>query len=183
MIKGREMKKLLISISVLVVFIVGGCATSSSPKPEASLNQQTTVKFPSDAAEYQKSCDLNNAEGCKKLGDLYRYGKGVKKDKLQEKKYYHKACDLKNGTGCTALGIYYGEAISPEKDRVKSSKYYRKGCDLNEPAGCFYLAIYYLNGEGVKKDPHKAKNLFKKACDLNFSMGCQFYSSLKSQGY
>lgn len=49
---------------------------------------------------YQKSCDLNSADGCYKMAVYYNIGYGVSQDINKAKELYKKACDLKNNSAC-----------------------------------------------------------------------------------
>ena len=50
---------------------------------------------------YQKSCDLNSADGCYKIAVYYNVGRGVSQDINKAKELYKKACELKNESACS----------------------------------------------------------------------------------
>lgn len=133
------MKKLLMSISALVV-LLSGCATPSL-KWEVGGNYSE--------AELKKACDLNDGRACTILGVIYKHGQGVKKlypmatqgvkkDYLKAKKYFSKACELNDRHGCYNLGMTYMNGQGVKKDYLKAKRYFQKACSLNESFGCRY---------------------------------------------
>lgn len=167
------MKKLLIGLSVLIVLLLSGCATSSAPSPKISSQGEAQEKLSNEAAKYKKSCDMNDANACTKLGNMYAYGnKDLKKNNVITKKYLTKACDLNDGAGCCSLASYYGRE---EKNNSKSKKYYKKACDLNAGCGWFGLGLNTMSEARSVQDFLKAKEYYKKSCDLKHGMGCYMY--------
>lgn len=49
---------------------------------------------------FEKSCNLDEAEGCGALGDMYAEGLGTRKNLKTAKEYYGRACDLGSQRGC-----------------------------------------------------------------------------------
>lgn len=170
------MKKLLISLSTLVLLLVSGCATSEISEERftgegESLSQLTKACDLNDGArcaalsflysedsEYaekddkkviqysQKACDLNDGFGCSLVAAAYFDGRGVKKDFLIGEKYFQKSCDLKYGNGCYFLASLYHEGTIKEKNYLKASKYYHRACDLKVPAACTILGGMFHEG-------------------------------------
>jgi len=187
------MKKLLMSLSVLVGLLITGCATSS---PSVGVTESTALKEVSGvkngvkyfklAEQYNKkrdsvntlkylhkACDLNYGKGCYFLGTFYEIGEGTRKDYVKASRYYKKGCDLNNDVACYRLGNLYYQGQGVKKNQLKASKYYKKGCDMNVPASCTFLGTIYMEGgDGVKKDHNKAMKYLKKACSLHDVGGC-----------
>ena len=55
------------------------------------------------ALYFKKACSRKNGTGCLNLGDLYRIGTGVQKDKLKQLQYYAKGCVYESSTACQAI--------------------------------------------------------------------------------
>lgn len=163
------MRKLIISVSVLLGLFVSGCATSS---PEIGSTGGNS------AEQLKKACELNKGLSCAKLGLLHADGIGVKKDFSKAHKYFKKACNLNNGMGCSYLGISYNNGLGIKQNSSLGKKYLQKGCDLNDGEGCFRLGIMYAD-----KDNSKAIKYLEKACDLKNVQGCVWYTVLKDKGH
>ncbi len=56
-----------------------------------------------EALLYSKSCENNNALGCRNLGKMFEYGKGVTRSPVRALKYYEKACTLNDTAGCNKV--------------------------------------------------------------------------------
>ena len=83
-------------------------------------------------SELERKCNNGNAGSCGALGDLYRYGYGVKQDYNKAMEFYGKACEMGEAVGCSALGdLYY-----VMKDYNKAMEFYGKACEMGEAKGC-----------------------------------------------
>ena len=49
---------------------------------------------------YRKACALGDAEGCERLGDMHRSGKGASVNLAAAQSSYEKACVLRGGRVC-----------------------------------------------------------------------------------
>ncbi|GAA9062067.1 hypothetical protein BTM312_01900 [Helicobacter pylori] len=115
----------------------GGLMAKPSPEELVLLGKSYEKQDFSKAKGYfEKACDLKDGRGCKNLGALYYYGKGVEKNLTKASYFYSKACDLKDGMGCKNLGAlyYYGQGV--EKDLIKAAYFYSKACKLGEQLAC-----------------------------------------------
>ena len=78
----------------------------AAPAKEESKVEETAKTADEVSAEYQdfvKSCDNNDADSCRTLGNIYKFGSDtLKADKEKAKSYYQKACDI-NKDYCVAL--------------------------------------------------------------------------------
>ena len=130
------MKKLLIGLSALVVLLLSGCATPSPTSGVTGSNSETRLK---------KACDLNNGVACKRLGVLYRDGKGVKKDYSKAMNYFKKGCDLNHALACAYVSGLYQDGKGVKKDYSKAMKYMKKCCDLKDSTCCLVLLFRAQN--------------------------------------
>ena len=61
---------------------------------------------PQQAIRYHKmACENNYLKSCIKLGVMYQYGRGVKKDTQEAKKYYKKSCAKRYDKACEILKV------------------------------------------------------------------------------
>lgn len=146
----------------------------------------------------KKSCDLNSANGCETLGDLYYFGDGVKKDEKLSFFYRKKSCDLaqtyKNKEmagraadgGCIKVGrMYYnGEGIAQNKQLAL--KYFDRGCSVLGSNCGIYVQRFYegYSGESIRvpQDYEFAFKLAKKGCEANNNKSCNYLGILYQEG-
>ena len=60
----------------------------------------TPVVHAKTIPEYQKECDLGDANGCNYLGVIYIKGQGVTQDYIKAKSFFDKSCKLGSSEGC-----------------------------------------------------------------------------------
>ena len=80
-------------------------ATEDEPAQGARVEEtgKTADEVPADYQGFVKSCDNNDADSCRTLGNIYKFGSDtLKADKEKAKSYYQKACDI-NKDYCAAL--------------------------------------------------------------------------------
>ena len=94
-------------------------------------------------SELERQCNNGNAGSCGALGDLYRYGYGVKQDYNKAMEFYGKACEMGKAVGCSILGILYYNGEGVKQDYKKASEFYSKACEMGEAEGCNNLGYLY----------------------------------------
>ena len=122
-----------------------------------------------------EECGIKTA--CKKLGDMYYFGTGVKQSYLRAAELYEKAafyyeiwCDGGyDGEGYdltanVALGDMYMRGIGVEKDLSRAfGFYYDAGYGKFYAPAMSKMAECYYNGDGVAKDGEKAEYWWNEA--------------------
>ncbi|MGN8527559.1 sel1 repeat family protein [Helicobacter pylori] len=88
---------------------------------------------------YSKACELNNGEGCSKLGGDYFLGESVTQDLKKAFGYYSKACELNDAKGCYALAAFYNEGKGVAKDEKQTTENLKKSCELGLKEACDIL--------------------------------------------
>ncbi|GAA7481110.1 hypothetical protein ID1079_01140 [Helicobacter pylori] len=73
---------------------------------------------------FEKACELNDAEKCKKLAEFYFKANDLKKTL----EYYSKSCKLNDAKGCYALVALYNEGVA--KDEKQMTESLKKACEL-----------------------------------------------------
>jgi len=90
---------------------------------------------------YEYSCKNNSdhdtrMEACYNTGNMFNFGKGVRQDYQQARKFYKKACDGNYASACTNLGYLFGRGLGVRQDIYKAQRLYGKGCDGGHQMGC-----------------------------------------------
>jgi len=105
---------------------------------------------------FDKSCNLNNVDSCRKMTYYYKFGIGVIKDSKKAEEYFKKVISLSEKNCKNKIA----------KDCAKLSYLYSTGIDngggLLKPAE---IITYFT----VKKDDKKANFFFRKAISLKFT--------------
>ena len=101
-------------------------------------------------------------KSCIKLGMMYQYGKGIKKDIYQATKYYHKACGTIEGSGCSMLGEL--ELNRPKGSIVQALLYFDKGCKKGDASSCTKYAYYHQSNTYTQQNLPLAMNAYRQAC-------------------
>ncbi len=52
---------------------------------------------------FRKACELGDGKGCRRLGRMYKFGKGVTKDNVEAVRYYLQVCDQRDKQLCRDL--------------------------------------------------------------------------------
>jgi len=132
---------------------------------------------------YKKACELNDAEACNDLGQIYDLGKGDERVDYEEALiYYGRACNLDNATGCNNLAYLYNTGQGIEKHNGYALRYYKRACDLGDLEGCYNLGAMYYRGEGTRPSKYKATKLFRKVCDKGVGAGCNDLAYMYAHG-
>lgn len=132
-------------------------------------------KLPKDGVRaaplYQRACDLGNARGCSRGGDLYADGTNVPADPVTATRLLEKACQVGNTSNCEYLAQRYAAGRGVAKDDAAAARLYRKICDSlptgsGELAarGCSEIGQAYLAGRGAAKDITLGLTELNKAC-------------------
>lgn len=148
----------------------------------------------------KKSCELDSANGCDKLGRIYYNGEGVKKDEKLGFFYRKKGCDLAQnrhkddryyagwagGVGCARVGLMYYNGEGVAKNKQLALKYFDRGCGvLGEHCGNYVRWFYEgYNGKVIKvpQDYEFAFKLAQRGCEVNNSTSCNHLGMLYVEG-
>jgi TPR repeat protein len=87
---------------------------------------------------YQKGCDMGDFIGCRKLGNMYRKGKGVDKNSDIAKNLFARGCDNNDGPSCFLLGYMHENDLRLPTVLQKEKAYYmyQQACGLGVKQGC-----------------------------------------------
>lgn len=130
--------------------------------------QQAVVAF-------QRSCDLDYADGCIVLGGLLNEGAGENRPAAAEA--FQKACRADAMAGCHNLALMYRQhrlgAFDLERDRINMLQYYQQACGTDFAQSCLALGYMHQTGDTVPEDSGLAVNYYDQACQLDFELGCK----------
>jgi TPR repeat protein len=83
----------------------------------------------------KRAADLGHADANFMIGELYQFGKGVKRNNLKAKAYFSKALDkseAKHAKAAYSLASMY----EAESNNVKAKEMFGKACGLGVKAAC-----------------------------------------------
>lgn len=114
-----------------------------------------------------------------KLGDIYRAGRGVKKDMIQAIGWYSRAVAKGDIKAHTSMAELYGRELQIEPDHSKAEQMLREAAEKGNVAAQVDLAWYYSEGAEGAKSPTMAYTWMKIAADrgnsaAEYNMG-KFY--------
>ncbi len=162
------------------------CGKSPQTEPETARTRPVDQTVPLDADElyrraktayedknYQEavrlfrlSADAGNAEAMCWLGNCYRLGMGVGKDKAQAVVWYRKGAEAGNAEAMNNLGYCYLHGRGVDKDKAQAVVWYRKGAEAgNAEAMCRLGACYSYYGYGRGVDRAQAVEWYRKGAE------------------
>jgi TPR repeat protein len=98
-------------------------------------------------------------------GNDFYYGRGVKQDYSEARKWYQRAADRDHAGAMHRLGLMYQFGQGVSNDDREAVRWYRKAADRGLPDGMSFLAGMYAMGRGVPRDDGAAVRWFRKAAD------------------
>lgn len=114
---------------------------------------------------FTMACENGFDKACIKLGVMYHYGKGIKKNLSKASKYYKKVCDSGNGEGCSMMGVL--EMKKKSGSTEQALVYFDRGCKKGDAFGCEKYAYYTKSDTYGTKDLKKSKESYIQACKLD----------------
>lgn len=153
------LKKPIILTALILIFIILAIKYYDKVLPVNKLSKLTDATY---VTYYKKACDLEDAEACNLLGDMYHYGRDVATDYEDAVEFYKKACGLENGSGCNNLGYMLNQGLGIEEQNWQALKLYEKACKYGEMEACYNVGAMYYSGEGSKRDYYKSALHFQK---------------------
>ena len=152
--------------SVIMLAVVGFTAPVHAATDEELCNKYYKAnKFDEAFPVCKKSAEQGVAEGQYCVGEMYFYGKGVKRDYEKGLEWYEKAAENKSsdhkvGLAQIRLGFIH---LNMTNDYVKAFKYFKMAAERNDPFAQYQVGLMYAGGHGVKQNYKKAVEFYKKA--------------------
>ncbi|WP_163833851.1 tetratricopeptide repeat protein [Spartinivicinus ruber] len=136
------------------------------------------------ANQYLRACTLGSAEGCYRLGEHYRIGSGVNKNRDLALQEYQKACDGKYYQGCYWQGrlLELTPTQLDAKTIAKMQQIYQTACDNGIRLACYRLGTIKQDSRWGKVDPPAAAQYFRNACSKDEWLTCYPLAALLLTG-
>lgn len=129
---------------------------------------------------YNRAAQLGDCYAIAKVGDCYRWGKGVEKNEREAYKWYLKVSN--NEDFMDKIGDCYYWGIGVKQNYHKAAEWYKKAAAANNHWASYRLGCCYYYGDGVKKDYAKAVEIFNKESEhyktkywAKYRLGCCYY--------
>ncbi len=87
------------------------------------------------ASLYQKSCDLNDVNGCDAGARLHGHT-GSLPDSVKSAAFMQQGCDLGYGLACLKLGLMYDVGFRVPQDTARANVLFKKGCMFENEEAC-----------------------------------------------
>jgi len=137
---------------------------------EQAETQQAKLKVAREAAE--TSCKAGNLEGCFKLAEMQRTGKGGAQDLAGAAKSYKTMCDGRDGRGCSGLAYLTVQGRGVAANQTEGRALYKTACDYGDVSGCAAYGNMAYTGTGGRKDIQAGTNALTLACNRNYEWAC-----------
>jgi TPR repeat protein len=80
---------------------------------------------------YERACAEKEGAACGNLGELYRSGSGVPKDRVRAAELFERGCDLDQGESCYLLGRAYQNGEGVERDEAQAVTLFTRAVALD----------------------------------------------------
>jgi hypothetical protein len=97
------------------------------------------------------------------LGNLFLYGRAVKPDYEQARRWLEKASRDGHVDALYNLGAMYDKGIGVERDTKQALRWFTLAADQRDPQAQLNLGIIYANGNGVDRDVAQGEQWLKRA--------------------
>lgn len=114
---------------------------------------------------YLKAAEAGNAEAMRKIGGLYREGRGIEPDDRKALEWYRKAADAGDAPAMYDVGNYYVMGIIVEQDYHEALRWYTRSADGGFASAMTAIGAIYEQGYGVEKDGREALTWYQKAAE------------------
>ncbi len=110
---------------------------------------------------YRELAQKDHAKALSRLGHMYYFGQGVKKDCKKAEEFYIRSAQKGYADAYFSLGSAYHSGGCFKKDYKKALYYYEKAIQKGVSIAQENLAAMYRRGQGVPKDIDKAIQLYE----------------------
>lgn len=102
------------------------------------------------------------------VGQLYRLGRGVKRDYAKAGQWYEKAAEQWHSAARHNLAVLYEKGLGVPINYTKAFEWYEKAANQDYGVAQFNLAVMYSIGQGTKRDLVKAYMWYAIAADRGY---------------
>ena len=136
-----------------------------------------------NAVEFlQKAVNLGYSEAQYKLGYMYQYGLGVKKNYIKALQLYKKAAGQNYMAAFCNIGYMYENGLGVPNNSAKAVEWYLKGADLGDEVCQDNIGLHYEEGDGVAKSYTKAFEFYLKSADKGYAKAQYHLGGLYEKG-
>lgn len=116
-----------------------------------------------------------------KLGDMYNYGRGVRRDFKEAVKWYRLAAEQGYADGHTGLGVMFDGGYGVSQDYEAAVHHYRISARQGDVLSQYFLGVSYMKGEGVPVDGISAYMWFDIAASQGLADAIKYRAILSKQ--
>jgi len=143
----------------------------------------TMSAIAADFVTSKRLAEQGNATQQVYIGDLYRYGAGVRQDYVQALEWYQKAANQGYASGQLRLAYLYYGGVGVRQDYAQALELTRKAANQNYTFAQVQMGHVNEFGIGIRQNKAIAKEWYGMACDNGYYMGCDNYRRLNEQEY
>ena len=103
-------------------------------------------------AEFRKAAEQGHTGAQYFLGEMYRRGRGVERNRMEAVSWYRKAADQGNARAQFRLGLMYRRGHGVDKDSAEGARWYRKAAEQGHAMAQYNLGHVYRSGQGVPRN-------------------------------
>lgn len=138
----------------------------------------------SSLARLRVQANAGDAVAQKAMGDLYKHGRGVRRDDAAAGGWYRKAAVQGLASAQAELGFLYYAGHGVRRDYAEAAAWWRKAAKQGDASAQANLGVLYYKGQGVAQDYGQAAKLWLGAAEQGdassqYNIGFAYY---KGQG-
>lgn len=137
----------------LVAIIV--CACAANPALAGFVDGRSAYyakDYRTAHQEFREAADKGHAAAQYFLGQMYRRGRGVERDRVEAVRWYRKAADQGHARSQFRLGLMYRRGHGVDKDSAEGARWYRKAAEQGHAMARYNLGHVYRSGQGVPRN-------------------------------
>ena len=123
---------------------------------------------------WKRATELGDVDAMVFLGELYKYGEGVKLDKKKAERLFRTAADRGDADAQNNIGAF----LHSEEKFEEAVRYFALAANQGYTDGEHNLGVCYRNGEGMEVDLGKARYWFERAVAKGFETAIQALAEL-----
>jgi TPR repeat protein len=116
-------------------------------------------------AWHRRAADKGDEEAMMSLGDLYRFGRGVKRNLKAAFRWYEAAAEAGNLEGLATMAYCYAAGEGVRRNEAKAVEIYERAAKLGHDDSRLSLVACYLHGTGVDKNVEKGMALLRELAE------------------
>ena len=102
--------------------------------------------------KYKIAATKNNSNAQNQVGNIYKYGLGVKQDNAEAVRWYRLAAEQGNASAQSNLAIIYNNGEGVIQDYVESVRWHKLAAAQGDSNAQLNLGIKFMEGKGVSQD-------------------------------